>query len=480
MKDYYRIIRNSCFINGQYTKGNLKNTLNILHKYNQKVMAEINLASSEQIEDAIAGSVEAFQEYRHWNSGQKADALKRLVHRLAHKKELFAHLIMAEAGKPLTYARAEVDRCISTLGTAVDEALRFSGEALNIDFGAGAGKSALTKRIPLGPVLAISPFNFPLNLALHKIGPALAAGCSIIVKPAPQSPLTLLAFADLLNDIGFPDGVLNIVCCDIPEAEKLVQDERIKMLSFTGSDAVGWHLKNICGKKKVALELGGNASLIIDETANLESAAKQAAIGAYLYAGQICISTQRIYVVEKVFDAFLNLLEGEIKKIKTGNPEDEEVINGPVIDCGHLNRINNWVQEAVIEGAQIITGGHIISKEHNLYAPTLLTDTKSGMKVVDEEAFGPVAIIEKVKDFHEAISATNNSKYGLQSGVYTTHIDRMKLAHAELEVGGVIINSIPGFRVDSMPYGGVKDSGLGREGIRYAIEEMTEPRLLVY
>ena len=480
MNELNKIMRTDCFINGKFVNGSSKNTLKILDKYSQKNLAEIKLASTAQMEEAIAGSVKAFQEYRQWSSGQRADVLKKLVHRLNRKKELFAKLIVYEAGKPLSYARTEIDRCITTLSTAVDEALRFSGESINIDHGAGVKKTAITKRIPIGPVAAISPFNFPLNLVLHKIGPALAAGCSIILKPAPQSPLTALAFASLLEGTDLPNGVLNILCCDIPEAEKLVKDERIKFLTFTGSDAIGWHLKNICGKKKVALELGGNAPVIVDETADLDFAAKQITIGAYLYAGQICISTQRIYVVNNVYKDFLKILRKEIEKIKTGNPFDEGVINGPIIDHDHLSRINSWVQEAVEKGAQIITGGNIISNEHNLFAPTLLTNTKTGMNVVDEEIFGPVAIIENVHDFQEAIHATNNSKYGLQSGVFTTRIDRMKAVHEELEVGGVIINSIPGFRIDSMPYGGVKNSGLGREGIRYAMEEMTEPRLLVY
>jgi len=480
MEAFKKILKTSNYINNQWVEGNSGESLKILDKYSQEEIAEIALASEEQMEEAIVASESALKELKGWSGGKKASVIKKLVHRLARKKEAFAHLIAAEAGKPLFYAMAEVERCVSTLSATGDEAVRFTGEVVPVDYGAGEGKTALTKRFPVGPVAAISPFNFPLNLAMHKIAPALACGCPVILKPSPQSPLTSLAFMGLFKDSDFPAGTLQMVNCDVPVAEKLVTDERIKFLSFTGSDAVGWHLKKICGKKKVALELGGNAAVIVDETVDLKAAAKQVATGAFLYAGQICISTQRIYAVESVFEEFKNLLIEETKNIKTGNPLEEGVVCSSVIDAGHLNRINSWVQEAVQGGAKVLVGGKILDTAHNLFAPTLLTNTNGQMKVVEEEIFGPVAVLEKVEDFNEALKTVNNSKYGLQAGVYTNRVDRMKLAHDELDVGGVIINSIPGFRVDTMPYGGVKDSGLGREGLRYAMEEMTEPRLLVY
>jgi glyceraldehyde-3-phosphate dehydrogenase (NADP+) len=320
-----------------------------------------------------------------------------------------------------------------------------------------------------------------LNLALHKIAPALACGCTIVLKPAPQSPLTALAFAELCHDSGLPEGAINILMCDIPEDQKMVTDERMKMLSFTGSPQIGWHLKNIVGKKKVALELGGNASVIVDDSVqNIHAAAKMTAIGAFLYAGQICISTQRIFVHEKVYDAFESALIKEVNALPVGDPNDAATIVGPIIDRGHLDRIDAWVKEAVDAGAKLLCGGKIKDESHNLYEPTLLTLTNNSMKVACAEVFGPVAIIEKVKNFNEAISRTNDSAFGLQVGVFTNRLDYFKLAHETLAVGGIIMNNIPGFRIDSMPYGGVKDSGLGREGIKYAMEEMTEGRLIVY
>jgi glyceraldehyde-3-phosphate dehydrogenase (NADP+) len=308
----------------------------------------------------------------------------------------------------------------------------------------------------------------------------MALGCPVVLKPAPQAPLSALALGRMLEEVGWPKGAFSVMLCGIPVAEKLVKDERVAMLSFTGSDKVGWHLKAICGKKKVALELGGNASVIIDEGADLAAAAKTVAMGANLYAGQTCISTQRIYVIESIHDAFRDLLVKEYKALKSGDPSDPDVAVGPIIDKGHFERISAWVDEAVKAGAKVLSGGKAIDAERNVYAATLMTDADPDMKVNCAEVFGPVAVLEAVKDFNSAIAKVNDSAFGLQAGVYTNNFAHVKLAHEELEVGGVIINNVPGFRVDSMPYGGIKDSGLGREGLKYAMEEMSEPRLLVY
>jgi glyceraldehyde-3-phosphate dehydrogenase (NADP+) len=329
-------------------------------------------------------------------------------------------------------------------------------------------------------VLAISPFNFPLNLALHKVGPALAAGCSVILKPSPYTPLTALALASLCKRVGLPPGVLNVVVCKNEEAELMLKDERLKMLTFTGSADVGWSLKAKAGKKKVILELGGNAAVIVDRSGDIDAAVKAIAMSAYNYAGQVCISVQRIYVDESIFDDFIEKFKVAVSELKMGPPSVEGVTVGPIIDSVHLERIKAWINEAREGGAQIIFGGDIADAEHNVFAPTLLTNTKEDMKIVAEEAFGPIAIIEKVQYFDEVIRAVNHSRYGLQAGLYTNQISQMKYAHEHLEVGGLIINGVPSFRVDSMPYGGVKDSGLGREGIKYAVEDMTEVRLLVY
>ncbi len=349
-----------------------------------------------------------------------------------------------------------------------------------IDYGAGEGKTAFTKRFPIGVIACITPFNFPLNLVLHKVAPALAVGCSVIVKPAPQAPLSTLALAGLIEKAGYPAGVFNAVVCGIPAAEKLVTDSRVAMLSFTGSEKVGWYLKQIAGQKKVVLELGGNAAVVVDKTADLATAARAVAKGAYLYAGQVCISTQRIFVVADVYQEFSKLLLAEIHQIPTGDPHDTAVISGPLIDNQHLQRIHSWINEAVAGGANLLAGGKILDERRNLYEPTLLTNTTDKMKVNSEEAFGPVAVIESVPDFGQALQAVNASRYGLQAGVFTNTFAHVKQAHEELEVGGIIINNVPGFRVDSMPYGGIKNSGFGREGIKYTMEEMTEPRLMVY
>jgi succinate-semialdehyde dehydrogenase / glutarate-semialdehyde dehydrogenase len=452
----------------------------ILDKYQGTEIGKIPQASEEQMEAAIVAANEAFEITKKWSAGKRAEMMQKLYDKLKERKDEFINIIINEGGKPRSYATNEVDRSLTTLRLAVEEATRFGGEVVPMDWGAGEGKTAFTKRFPIGVIACITPFNFPLNLVMHKVAPALATGCTTIIKPAPQAPMSCLAFAALMEEVGYPAGVINVLVCDIPVAEKLVKDERVAKLSFTGSDKVGWYLKSICGKKKVTLELGGNASVIVDEDVNVESITDLVAKGAYLYAGQICISTQRIFVHAKVFDRFQSAFIASIQKLKVGDVQDNEVLVGPVIDKGHLNRINDWVQEAKQKGAQVILGGAVLSDQHNIYEPTLITNSNSSMKVAAEEVFGPVAVFEKANSFEEAIKMTNDSKYGLQVGVFTNSLKNFKYATEELEVGGVIMNNIPGFRIDHMPYGGVKDSGLGREGIKYAMEEMTEGRLIVY
>jgi glyceraldehyde-3-phosphate dehydrogenase (NADP+) len=480
MNGFSKILKLNNFINNKWEDQGNGEWLEVVNKYDQKLIGRVPMASSEQMNAAIEGAETAFEELKTWSAGKRAAHLTKLCELLAEEQQAFANLIVAEAGKPLSYARTEINRCQTTLETAAREALNFSGEIVPMDFNGGEGKTAFTKRFPLGPIACISPFNFPLNLALHKIAPALATGNTIVLKPAPQSPLTALAFAALVEKAGFPAGSVSVLVADIPEAQQLVTDPRMKMLSFTGSPQVGWYLKNIVGEKKVALELGGNAAVIIDAETDLVAAARTVAIGSFLYAGQICISTQRIYILEKYFSAFIPLLLEEINRLHVGDPGRDDVIVGPIIDSTHLKRISSWVDEAVEAGAHVLAGGKVISEANNLYAPTLITNTEPDMKVVAEEVFGPVAIIEKVKDFDAAIAAVNDSKFGLQAGVFTNSLSNMKKAFDQLEVGGVIINNVPGYRMDPMPYGGIKQSGLGREGLKYAMEEMTEPRLIVY
>lgn len=480
MLPYTSIINLQHYINNNFENGLDSKTLKVVNKYNDTEIAEITLANQNQVINAINAAKQGFINYKAWSSGKKSEAIVQIKNELIKQHELFAQLISAEAGKPISYARTEVTRAITTLDIAAYEALKIHGEVVPIDFSIGAGKNAIVNRFPIGVVSCITPFNFPLNLAIHKIAPALAAGCSFILKPPLQAPLTCLAFAKLIQQAGFPSGVANVLVCENNNAEHLVTNPNIALLSFTGSAAVGWKLKNICGKKKVTLELGGNAAVIIDESADLNYAAKQIATGCFLYAGQICIKTQRIFVLKSIANEFTNILLHEISLIKSGNNLNNDVINSSLISKNDLLRIDDWVKEAINLGAKVLAGGKILFEENNIYEPTLLTNTNNLMKVVEEEIFGPVAIIETVESFSNAINAVNNSKYGLQAGVFTNQFNHVKQAHQELEVGGIIINNIPGFRMDNMPYGGIKESGLGREGVKYAIEDMTEPRLMVY
>ncbi|MBP8824190.1 MAG: aldehyde dehydrogenase family protein [Flavobacteriales bacterium] len=468
------------YINGTWhTEGDGKFTT-VLDKYRGTELAKLPLASAAQVEEAVAAAFAGRDVLRRMSAGERSDKLEALARLMEERKDELAKLIMQEAGKPIGYAKDEIARSLVTVRTAAAEALRFSGEVTPIDFGKGTGKTAFTKRIPAGVVLAITPFNFPLNLVLHKVAPAMAVGCPVVLKPAKKTPLSALALGKMMEEIGWPKGAFSVLICATSLTEDMVKDHRIAMLSFTGSDTVGWNLKAISGKKKVTLELGGNAAVVIDAGTDLAAAAKSVAIGANLYAGQTCISTQRVFVVKPEFEPFRDLLVKEFNALKSGDPADPEVSVGPIIGKGDYERIAACVDEAVKGGAQLLAGGKPVDAARHVYAATLLTGTKRSMKVDCAEVFGPITVIEPVKDFAEGIARVNDSTYGLQAGVFTNNFAHVKQAHDELEVGGVIINGIPGFRIDSMPYGGVKDSGLGREGLKYAMEEMTEPRLIVY
>ncbi len=467
-------------INGKWSTEGDGTFTTVVDKYHGTELARLPNATEAQMEEAIAAAYASRTALRTMTAGDRSAKLDALAALLVQHEGELAELIVKEGGKPIGYAKTEIARCITTVRTAAAEALRFGGEVVPLDFGAGAGRTAFTKRIPIGVIAAITPFNFPLNLVLHKVAPAMAVGCPVVLKPAPQAPLSALVLGRFMEAIGWPKGAFSVLMAGVPVAEKLVKDDRVAMLSFTGSDKVGWHLKNICGRKKLALELGGNASVIVDEGVDLAATAKTVAMGANLYAGQTCISTQRIFVVSSEFTRFRDMLVQAFDALKSGDPSDPGVTVGPIIDKGHFERISTWVAEAVQGGAQVLSGGKPVDAARNVYAPTLLTGTKNAMKVSCAEVFGPVTIIEEVANFDQAIARVNDSTYGLQAGVFTPRVDRMKQAHEALEVGGVIMNNVPGFRIDSMPYGGIKDSGLGREGVKYAMEEMSEPRLLVY
>ena len=480
MNSLKELIKTKSFVGGKWIDDPKEGNLDILDKYDQTVLASIPFLNSSQIEQAVQASENAFKTMSQFSAGERALKLEKLYGLLKEKKELLTELICKEAGKPLVYARAEMERCLYVLNLAKEESLRFEGEKIPIDFGLGEGKTAFTKPFPIGPILAISPFNFPLNLVMHKVAPALAIGCSVILKPSMMTPLTSLAFSELVDKAGFPPGALNTIICKDKEAELLVRDERLKALSFTGSPKVGWFLKTIAGRKKVVLELGGNAAVIVDEGADVKKVAKDICGGSFLYSGQICISTQRVYVHASIFDSLKSALIENVESLSIGDPKEEKNTVGPLINKEALKRIGCWVDEAKHEGAVVLTGGHVLDEKRNVYAPTLLTKTKDTMKVVFEEAFGPLAVLEKVDSFEEGIKMANETRFGLQVGVYTNNIDRMKYAFNHCETGAVIMNFVPGFRIDNMPYGGIKQSGFGREGIKYAMKDFSEEKLLIY
>ena len=425
----------------------------------------------------MQSSVEGAAAMRRLSGYARSTLLQKAAQALQSRQEEFARTMMAEAGKPLTDARREVGRAVQTFSIAGEEAKRIGGEVVPLDWSPGMESYwGVTRRFPLGPILGITPFNFPLNLVVHKVAPALAAGNSILIKPAPQTPLTSLLLAELLLEAGVPAGGLNVLPCDNRVAEQLVVDSRFKLLSFTGSAPVGWMLKAKCGKKKVVLELGGNAAVIVEPDADLDYVAQRCVTGGFSYAGQTCISVQRIFVHESVAAAFTENLVARVERLETGDPGNECTVVGPLIDPGAAQRIEGWIEDAVAQGARVLSGG---TRVGSVVRPTVLSQVTPGMKVSCQEVFGPLVTITPYREFDDVLKAVNESDYGLQAGVFTSNIGRIFQAFEQLEVGAVLANEIPTFRADHMPYGGVKDSGIGREGLRYAIEDMTEPKLLV-
>lgn len=480
MHSFESLIQVASLIHNTEPGSRTESSLTVLDKYSGETLASVDLIDKLQMEEAIQSSLKGFETLRAMSTGERRELLKKLYSLIEKNKKALTDLVVAEAGKPIGYATVEVDRTLATLEHAIEQIRTFGGEQVPMDFDGGVGKTALTQRFPKGVIACISPFNFPLNLAMHKIAPAIAVGCSVLLKPSPYTPLTALALANLAVEAGFPAGAFNVVIADNEVSQLMVEDERIAHLSFTGSPQVGWMLKNICGKKSVTLELGGNAAVIIDETADVQKAAEAVANGAFLFAGQICISTQRILVASSIYDDFKDRLIVAMEKVKVGDPKIAGNTVGPLIDKVHLERIDSWVKEAIENGAHLLFGGKAQDEKYNLYQPTLLENVDRGEKVCCEEVFGPVAVLGSFGSFEEALSEVNDSSYGLQAGVFTNDIGRMKTAFETLEVGGVMINNVPGFRIDHMPYGGIKDSGLGREGTRYVMEEFTEPRLLIF
>ncbi len=445
--------------------------------YDGSVVGRVFQGTRAHAEAAIAASVKAFGTTRRLPAFERQRVLRRVVEGLTDRKEEFARTMAQEAGKPLKASRTEVDRAIFTFSVAAEESTRIYGEYLPLDWQEfTAGRWGIVRRFPLGPIAGITPFNFPLNLVAHKVAPAIAVGCTMIIKPAPQTPLTALLLAETVQAAGWPDGALNVLPLSNEDAGLLVADDRLKMISFTGSAAVGWQIKKNAGKKKVILELGGNAGVIVHSDADLAYAAERCVAGGFNYAGQSCISVQRILVERSVSGKFIDLLLEGVKKLKIGDPLDESCDLGPLIRESDAIRASDWIQEAVRGGARLLCGGQ---RQGPMLEPTVLTGTRSEMKVNCQEIFAPVVTVEPYDTFDDAVRQINNSPYGLQAGIFTRDVKLLFQAYEELEVGGVIAGDVPTFRIDNMPYGGVKESGLGREGLRYAIEEMTEPKLLV-
>jgi acyl-CoA reductase-like NAD-dependent aldehyde dehydrogenase len=449
----------------------------VLSPYDQSQVAAVSQAGEEHIKSALSGSLQGFAAMKKLPAHERQRILRQTSDGIRSRQEEFARLIAQEAGKPLKAARTEVERAIFTFSLAAEEAMRIEGECIAMDVQPGSDRRVgIVRRFPAGPVSAITPFNFPLNLVAHKLAPAIACGCSIILKPAPQTPLTALALARILQDAGLPAGALQVLPLRNEDAAPLVEDDRVKILSFTGSAAVGWELKARARKKRVLLELGGNAAVVIHDDADIAHAASRCATGGFAYAGQSCISVQRILVQQNVFQQFADQLLVKVRALRCGDPLDEATDVGPLIRQSDAIRVACWIDEAVAEGAKLLCGG---KRTGSMVEPTVLTNTRPSQKVNREEVFGPVVTVEPYDDFEAALSVVNDSRYGLQAGVFTADERRIQQAFEILEVGGVIVNEVPTFRADHMPYGGVKDSGLGREGVRYAMEEMTERKILV-
>ncbi len=450
--------------------------IDVINPFNNKTVAKVCRAANSHAEKALSAAHKAGPIMAALPSHNKSRILQKTADLILGRKEDLARTITLENGKPINESRTEVDRAALTFRIASEEASRISGEFLGLDRNKySEGRWGITRRFPCGPVLGITPFNFPLNLVSHKIAPAIAAGNPIILKPASKTPISALMLVEILVDAGIPEGALSVLPCDGKTAESMLGDQRIKVLSFTGSATVGWYLKKLAHDRKVILELGGNAGVIIDRECDLEYATGRCVAGAFSYAGQVCISVQRIYVHKDVYDRFLEMFIPKVSALKMGDPMDESNQLGPMIDEENLSRVETWVNEAKSAGAKIATGG---KRNGNFYEPTIILDTAPQMKVSCMEVFAPVVTITKIDDFKHGLNSVNDSVYGLQAGVFTNGLKNAFAAFEGLDVGGVIINDVPAYRVDHMPYGGVKMSGFGREGVRYTIEEMTEIRLM--
>jgi acyl-CoA reductase-like NAD-dependent aldehyde dehydrogenase len=451
--------------------------LEVTDKYSGKVAFRVAQADAATIDAGIAAAVAATEPMARMASYERQAVLQHCVDRFKARAEELAFALCVEAGKPIKDSEGEVSRLIDTFRIAAEESVRMTGEVQPLDISPRArGYQGIWKRVPIGPCSFISPFNFPLNLAAHKVAPAIAVGCPFVMKPASRTPLGAIIMGEVLAETDLPAGAFSILPAHREGADLFTTDERLKLLSFTGSPGVGWDLKARAGKKKVVLELGGNAAVVIDRDADLADALERTIFGAFYQSGQSCIGVQRILIHADVYDRFRDMLVAKTKTLVAGDPKDRNVFIGPMISESEARRLDGWIQEAVAGGATLLCGGR---RDGAMLEATLLEQVDPATKLNIEEAFGPVAFLIKFNDFDEALEIVNDSKFGLQAGIFTRDLFQMFDAWDRLDVGGVVINDVPSYRVDNMPYGGVKDSGLGREGIRFAMEDMTEIRNLI-
>ena len=449
----------------------------IASPFDGSAVGEVAVASAQDMDDAIAVAHEASRTMRSLPTHRRVSILEGVAARLRQRREELALLMARESGKPIRYCRGEVDRAVVTFTLAAAEARGFGGEVMPIDLEQRSeGRLCLFTRVPRGPVAAIAPFNFPLNLIAHKLAPAIAVGAPVVLKPPPQCPLTGHVLGELIAEAGLPAVGLSVLHCAPRTAQRMVEDDRLKVLSFTGSDVVGWRLKSLAGKKQVLLELGGNAPCVVDADSDLGKVLPPIVQGAWANAGQVCIKVQRLYVHAALYEAFLERFVAATRELACGDPLDEETVVGPLIEARHVERVLSWIREAEAAGARKHCGGEV---QGQVVTPAVLTGVTPDMKVCSEEVFGPVTVVERFEDFEQALRACNAGRFGLQAGIFTRDLGHALKAFRELDYGGVLINDVPTFRVDNFPYGGSRDSGLGREGVRFAMEEMTEPKLLV-
>src|ERR671934_1260528 len=462
-------------VNGDWRTGD--GTFEVHSPFDDSVVAEIGVPTDADVEEAAATAAATFEESRRLPVHARADALDQISQRLKETIDENAELIAKEGGKPLKWAKIEATRAVATFRWASEVIRHGDDEVMRLDTEASLGsRVGIVRRFPFGPVLGITPFNFPLNLVAHKVAPSLAVGAPIVVKPASATPIGSLRLAEFFAETELPNGMFQVLPVSSKVADGMARDERYKKISFTGSSEIGWYLKGLDPKKRVTLELGGNAGVIVHKDADLDFAAQRVAYGGYYQAGQSCISVQRVLVSSEVYEDFADRLVKQVESLKVGDPLDPTVDVGPVIQHKEVGRIKEWVDEAVSEGARVLTGGE---GDGPFFQPTLIADVRPEMRVCREEIFGPVVTISPYETFDDALKVVNDSRYGLQAGVFTNDINRAFEAHRTIEVGGLIVNDVSAFRAHQIPYGGSKESGFGREGLRFAMEEMSEVRIMV-